>query len=413
MTGVSESDPRMSKDDTTAAPAKKPKKKGRWRRRFAIAGGVLGVTVLGLWFGVNHTSWMGPMLADGLRAVFGAKFVAWCEDTAYALQDKVNQWRYKDEKPKTFWEPPAAPPIRPEPPPGVTKEAVFFPDPYQPPYSEVAATGDGVWAAIPDPEDASSAAVMYKSLVHPDLRRGFAVLAVVAMEREAFEIHLIAGTSEPESPRVLPKDRPGMIPAADHAALFAAFNGGFKATHGQYGMLLDGVEYLPPHDYSCTFVRYKDDRLAFGTYSKLKSGFGDMLFYRQTPPCLVEDGDLNKQVETSEYVKGWGATVSGDTVIRRSAIGLSKDGKTLLYGIGDALTAQSLGRGMKAAGAWWSAELDVNYSYPRFLLYTRPNGATPVATSSIIPGIDYQKDQYIHASPRDFFYLTRTKKKKA
>jgi hypothetical protein len=403
----------MSKDDTKGAAPRKPKKRGRWRRRLAITGGVLGVVGIGLWYGVNHTSWMGPMLADGLRAVFGPKFVAWCEDTAYSFQDKVDQWRLKDEKPKTFWEPPAAPPIRPEPPPGDTKEAVFFPDPYQPPYQEVASTGDGIWAPITDPDDTSGAAVMYKSLVHPDVRRGFAVLAVVAMERDAFDLHLVAGTTEPESPRVQAKDRPGIIPAADHASLFAAFNGGFKATHGQYGMLLDGVEYLPPLDYSCTVVHYKDGRIAVGTYSKLKSTFSDMLFYRQTPPCLVEEGELNKQVETSEYVKGWGATVSGDTVIRRSAFGVSKDNKTFYYGIGDALTAQSLGRGMKAAGAWSTAELDVNYSYPRFLLYTRPNGGTPVATSSIIPGIDYQKDQYIHASPRDFFYLTRNKKKKA
>ena len=396
------------------ADAEKPRKKRRWLRRLGIGSGGAMVLALGLWFGVNHTSWMGPMLADGMRAVFGARFVAWLEDTSYALQDKVNQWRYKDQKPKTFWEPPADPPVRPAPPPGKPDEVVFFPDSFSPPYPEVAATGDGNWAPIADPEDPQAPAAVYKALVHPDLRRGFAVLAVVAMDRAAFDLHLVAGTSEPESPRVPPKDRPGAIPPTDHATLFAAFNGGFKATHGQYGMLLDGTEYLPPRDYACTFVHYKDGRLAIGAWSKLKTGgIEDMLYYRQTPPCLVDEGDVNKQVEISEAVKGWGATVSGDTVIRRSAIGLSKDGKIVYYGIGDAMTAQAIARGMKAAGGYSVAELDVNYSYPRFLLYSKADGALPIASSSIIPGIEFQKDQYIHASPRDFFYLTRAKKKKA
>ncbi len=401
------------KPDKPEKPAK-PARKSRWRRRLGITAGVLALIGGGLWFGVNHTSWMGPMLADGMRAVFGARFVAWLEDTAYAIQDKVNQWRYKDDKPKTFWEPPAAPPIKPDPPPGKPDEPVFFPDSFSPPYPEVGAQGDGIWAPVADPEDKDAPPSAYKALVHPDQKRGFAVLAVVALDRAAYELHLVAGTSEPESPRVLPKDRPGAIPTTDHATLFAAFNGGFKATHGQYGMLLDGTEYLPPRDYACTLVHYKDGRLAIGPWSKLKTGgIDDMLYYRQTPPCLVEEGELNKQVETSEYVKGWGATVSGDTVIRRSAIGLSKDGKTVYYGIGDAMTAQALARGMKAAGGYSVAELDVNYSYPRFLLYSKADGAAPVASSSIIPGIEFTKDQYIHPSPRDFFYLTRTKKKKA
>jgi len=39
--------------------------------------------------------------------------------------------------------------------------------------------------------------------------------------------------------------------------------------------------------------------------------------YRQTPPCLVEQGKVNTALESVEYNKNWGATVSGETVIRR------------------------------------------------------------------------------------------------
>lgn len=372
----------------------------------------------GVWYGVNHTSWMGPLVADGLRSLLGPKFVAWAEDTAYGLQDRVNRWRFKDSKPKTYWEPPAATEALAAPSAVASavpsNEPRFTPAPFEPPFANVAATGDGAWSPIPDADEPTAPPLLYRALVHPDARRGFAALAVVAIDRESVGLHLVAGTTEPESPRVPRTERPGMIPTEHHSALFAAFNGGFKATHGQYGMLLDGKEYLPPIDYSCTLVHYRDGRLAIAPWSTLKTdGLGEMLFYRQTPPCLVQKGEVEKVVESmGEYGKGWGATVSGETVIRRSAIGVSADGKTVFYGIGDAMTAQSLARGMKAVGATSAAELDVNYSYPRFLLYSRMEAGPPRATSSLIPGVDFTKDQYVSPSPRDFFYLTRERKKK-
>ncbi len=397
-----------------AEPIRKSTKR-RWPRRVAVAAAVLALGAGGAWYGVNHTAWMGPMLADGLRAVLGPRFVAWAEDTAYSLQDRVNRWRYKDEKPKTFWEAPTAVAIPTEAPAasaGTPAAMLFSPAGFSPPYAEVAATGDGVWAPIADADEPSAPPLMFRTLVHPDPRRGFGALAVVALDRASLGLHLVAGTTEPESPRVHLKDRRGSIPPAHHAKLFAAFNGGFKATHGQFGMLLGGTEYLPPRDTSCTLVHYVDGRLAIAPWSVLKAGgIESMLFYRQTPPCLVQDGEVDKTIEShGEYAKGWGATVSGETVIRRSAIGLSKDGHTLYYAIGDAMTAQSLSRGMKAAGCHTAAELDVNYAYPRFLMYAKGEGAVPRATQSLIPGVDFTKDQYVSPSPRDFFYVTRERK---
>jgi hypothetical protein len=209
---------------------------------------------------------------------------------------------------------------------------------------------------------------------------------------------------------VVPRSaRSGLVPAANLVRLVAAFNGGFRATHGQYGMMLDGKEYLPPRDIACTLAHYRDGSLRIGTWSELKADVSSMTFYRQTPPCLVEDGDTHKALRWQEYAKGWGATVSGDTVIRRSAIGLNQEGKVLFYGIGDGLTAQAIARGMKAAGAFTAAELDVNYSYPRFLLYEQPSAAEPPrATSALIPDIKFEPDEYVsRPCERDFFYLLR------
>ena len=61
---------------------------------------------------------------------------------------------------------------------------------------------------------------------------------------------------------------------------------------------------------------------------------------------------------------------------------------------------------MKAAGAVDVAELDINWSYTRFLLYDR--STPPQVLSTLIEKVQYSKDSYIlKAAPRDFFYVRR------
>jgi hypothetical protein len=63
---------------------------------------------------------------------------------------------------------------------------------------------------------------------------------------------------------------------------------------------------------------------------------------------------------------------------------------------------------MKAVGAQDAAQLDVNYAYPRFLLFDHPPGADRKAVSSLVPHVDYRALDYVREpSPRDFFYVTR------
>jgi hypothetical protein len=363
--------------------------------------------MLGLWIAVNRIPWLGAAIADGIRAVLGPGAVAWMEDTAYGAQDRINVWQHGDDAPTVLWENEAVVPTRDDskaPPP-------FFPAEFTPPYPNVATPADGKWLPIKDPARPDAPAPMYKSMVHPDQKRPFAVLAVVAIDMSSLQLHLMAGTTEPTSQKLPLAQRPGVVPHEHRELLVAAFNGGFKTTHGQYGMMVGGVELLPPRDIACTFAAYKDGSFRVATWSDMKQGpgVGEMLYYRQTPPCLAENGEIHKLLHYHEHASGWGATVSGDTVIRRSAIGLSKDGKTIFYGLGEAMTAQSIARGMVAAGAIGVAELDVNFSYPRFLFYDPPTAALPpVVTSAIIPHIEYSKYQYVsESSPRDFFYLTR------
>ncbi len=404
---------RSTKSSPPDAEKKKPRSK--WKRRALYAAGGVFVLIPATWLAIHNIPGFGPAVADGVRAVFGPGVVAWAEDVSYDVQDRINRLRYKNAKPTTFWDAPsgaAKAPAIVAPSPSSSGDADapaapkdFPPPKFEAPYPSIATDADGAWVPVDDGLGAPPA--MYKGLVHPDPRRAFAAVAVVAFDLRRGGVHLVAGMQEPANDKIPSDHRPGLIPKDAQDDLMAAFNGGFKALHGHWGMMLDGDTFVPPRDIACTVGLYKDGSVKIGTWKELKDEQPNMFGYRQTPPCLVEDGKTNTALDV-EYNKNWGATVSGETVIRRSAIGLDKSGHTLFYGLGEAVTAQALSRAMKAIGADAAAQLDVNYSYPRFLLYQREKGGTPRVASSLIPKIDYTKDEYVgRPELRDFFYLVR------
>lgn len=413
--------PRRVADEAKPAPDKGNTKetKRRWPRRMAIG---LAVTFAGLgfvWYGIHNIPGFGPALTDGVRAVLGPAAIAWIEDTAYGIADDINVWRHKDDAPQTFWEVPSARAVGSAEVPVVlpassaaaqvpqNPSAAWFPPArFDPPFPTVATPADGVWLELAEGRRGDDPPLLAKAIVHPDKKRPFAAVAVVAMDLTRINLRLIAGTTEPHSEKVSLAERPGLIPTNEHADLIAVFNGGFKALHGQYGMMLDGKIFLPPRDIACTVGLYRDGSLRIRTWPNISSTQSDMLAYRQTPPCLVEQGTLNDKL--TESTKNWGATVSGETVIRRSAIGIDASGKTLFYALGEAVTAQSLAKAMQSVGARDAAQLDVNYAYPRFLFFDHPPAADRRAVMSLVPHVDYRSQDYVREpSPRDFFYVTR------
>src|SRR5690349_21431163 len=86
------------------------RRRGRLGRVFFWLFGAGALAVLGLWIAVNRVAWLGPYVADGLRAVVGVDAVANLEDFAYRLQDRVNRVVRRGEKPQAHWQVPAAPP---------------------------------------------------------------------------------------------------------------------------------------------------------------------------------------------------------------------------------------------------------------------------------------------------------------
>jgi hypothetical protein len=226
------------------------------------------------------------------------------------------------------------------------------------------------------------------------------------MDLRQLELHIAPGTVEPRSGTPDASGlRSGLIAKEQQADLVAAFNGGFKAEHGRHGMRTAGVTLLPPRDAMCTVAGYADDSVRIGTWSRLSGVQGEMRWFRQTPPCMVEEGVLHRGLLV-EKNRNWGATLEGEVVIPRSAIGLGADGTTLYFGLSHDATPRILADGMRHAGAVDVAQLDVNWPYPRFLLFPRNPQGQPNAFS-VVEDIPFHPGDYVRKpSKRDFFYLT-------
>jgi hypothetical protein len=383
-------------------------------KRALLLAAILGpIAVLALWVAVHRYEWLGPLVANTLRAVVGSKNVTRLEDFAYGVEDRVNLvWR-RSERPKAYWSVPSDPEPASVEPVAARDDTpalpTFLPKDPGPMHPEWAAPGDGQWVAIADPRRPDEPPYMYKTLLHPDPTRSWAELFVVAVDLKRSRVHLVAGTREPSADNEPAKayPRPGVIPAEHHEELLAAFNGGFMTEHGGWGMVVDGVTLVKPRDNGCTLAVYEDDTVRIATWRRLKDTARKMRWFRQGPECMFEDGKMHVGL-TIANARKWGATLDGDTVIRRSALGISEDGQILYVGISNHTAARPMAEGMRHVGSPVVVQMDVNWSYPKFVLY-EPGDAGPERLAvALAPGFEFSRDEYIRQkSRRDFFYLMR------
>lgn len=380
---------------------------GRGRWAWILLVGLLVSPIL-LWVGIHRIPWLGPVLADGARAVVGPSAVATAEDLAYGAEDRWYRFWRAGESPRPHWDVPsasvsagAAPSSdasTPEQPAAIR----FRPADVGPLGTAPFAQGDGTWIVVKE-APCGDQPCLYKTLLHPDPLRGWAFVAVAAIDVASIWLHLVPGVEEPKAtvPEAKTVSRPGLVPDEDHRTLVAAFNGGFKTEHGALGMQVENLVFVPPQRWGCTIGRLRDDSLAIGSHPSMADRLGGARWWRQAPSCLVEEGVFAPGVLAEGNIN-WGKAVSGDTIIRRSAIGIDEGGKTLFVGIGEATSAGSMARAMRHAGAHTVAQLDVNHSFPKMLIFEAGVGRP------LCPGFRFSEKDYVEKpSARDFFYVTR------
>ncbi|MDI1436969.1 hypothetical protein [Polyangium sorediatum] len=264
--------------------------------------------------------------------------------------------------------------------------------------------------------------------IRPDRSRKTTRVFIVVWDPRQVELHMMAGTVEPKG--ATGEAGPGFIPR-DPAVLervVAASNAGFQALHGEFGMMADGVVYLPPKPYGATVAVLRDGSTAFGSWPEDQSIPPNVLSYRQNMTVMVLDEKFNPYNRT-----WWGGTPPGwadKTHTVRTGICLTKE-KFVAYFYGADLGPEGLAQSMIQTRCSYGIALDMNAGHSGLEFYkVAPEGemdplGRPLQydweSEGTVSGIDGWKfrgrrfirgmglmnfPRYIKREARDYFYMT-------
>ena len=384
----------------------------RIARRQKKAGGVLvaaAFLLIGCYRLVWYDSSLVPEAVDLARAVFGPAAVGQVEGWALQTQDTMRQVQYQATGAKSTvqWAAPA------------TTIQSIHPTPLaQPRATAVVPQSVGANQAVPSASDqiseqvnwspfvtsASGQPILERALVPPDPSRPYVQAALVRIDLSAAQLHLVAGTDEPHSPvRVA---RSGTIPVRDRRSgiVLAAFNGGFKAVNGAFGMMVQGTTLLPPKPGLATLALMRDGSLRLGVWGNDITTTPDLIAYRQNCPLLVDKGTLTPQAANDDATL-WGHTVGNKVATWRSGLGLSADSRYLIYVAGDGLTVPTLARALIQAGANRAMQLDINSFWTRFVTFAHTSN-DHLEAQKLTDSMQGDTRQFLAPDSRDFFYVT-------
>jgi hypothetical protein len=229
-------------------------------------------------------------------------------------------------------------------------------------------------------------------------------VAVVAFDLTHTRLHYVLGSQEPSLPKgprgtgkIAPEDKtPGV--------LLSTFNGGFKATHGQFGAMENGVVALPPREGLGVVAIYQDGHVQIGEWgTDIVTQTNNMIAWRENGRLIIQQGKITPRVY-SNLISDWGGTIDGKIVTWRSALGLSADGNTLYYFAGPSLSMPALAKAMMAVGTFQGMLLDINAYWVHFAAI-RADG-DKLTADPLLPEMKQAKDRYLSPYSRDFFYVT-------
>jgi hypothetical protein len=372
---------------------------------------------------------------DRVRAMpwFGDDRMQWVKAVAFTLLDKAraafsNGTTAEDVRDELGLESGAGPAAA-----TYTDPEIGWPPAPMKPIATGRLPGEGQWISLdkdpfitPTPNGAAPAFIT--SFIRPDPQRPDVRVYVTLWDPRQIALHMEAGTVEPIS--ATGEHGPGLIPRTPEVMkrVVGAFNGGFQATHGEYGMAANGIEYLPPKPYAASVVELRDGSNGFGAWPDSAAVPDDVVAFRQNLTALVQDGKYNPWGRT-----WWGGAPLGwpDQIhSTRSAVCLTEDG-FIGYFYSTNIAADDLARGMLAARCSFGIHLDMNPGHAGFEFYdVSPRGRLPPLGRPLqgdweaegkvpdMPGYTFRArrmirgmghmlfPRYVQRESRDFFYLT-------
>lgn len=395
-------------------------------------------------------------VVDTVRRVpwIGRAPVEWLEHAVFGLTDKATRAYHEVVVTDTAAEAeqalvvapasPAASAAASPPPSGAEAEPIanWPPAPLSPVLSD-SVRGEGAWLPVADafaPQTASGAPLFYQTFIRVDPQRAFTHVYVTLWDARQVQLGIAMGTKEPES--ATGETGSGEIPRDPFVIshVVAAFNGGFQAMHGEFGMMAEGRVYLPPKPYAATVAVFEDGRVGMGSWpGPGRREWDEELANSQIPRDMIAmRQNLTSVVEGDVYNPWqrwwWGAApewAEEQTYIPRSGLCLTREG-FMAYFWGESMGPEELGKAMLATRCVRGIHLDMNAKHTGFEFYRgfapsvplEPLGRALSATEfegtdrglrgyrfrarlAVATMAPIRFPRYLGRDPRDFFYLLR------
>lgn len=358
---------------------------------------------------------------DTVRAVswIGPAPIAWLEERAFATRDTMRQTLFKvtSGKDALAKEPEGLAPAAILDTSQASVDLGHWPPPPIRSMWKTPEAGEGEWKTpkqpwvrtLPAPADGEAPpSPFYETFVRPDEERPYAKVLLVAMDMRQLEVGMEAGSEDPK-PLTGPPGT-GRVPRdpAVYTRIAAAFNGGFKTEHGNYGMMLNKRVLLPPVAGAATVILTKDGRVGMGSWGTNATVGGihdvaaaDIQSFRQNLDPLVDHDKVNPQGRWQ-----WGFVLPGTSMqTERSGICVTNAGH-MMYAWGDDTSATSLGKAMQMAGCVYGMHLDMNPHHTGFM-YTNITEfkGRQYKSELLTREMEIDTDRYLLYAPKDFFYM--------
>lgn len=292
--------------------------------------------------------------------------------------------------------------------------------------------GEGQWKELDDAfvarEEAGHGSFLF-TFLRPDTERQYTQVFITLWDPRQLELATMSGTREPKT--ATGETGPGLVPRNPEriGRLVAAFNGGFQAAHGEFGMMAANVVYLPPKPYAATVARLRDGSTAFGTWPDDEQIPEEVVDFRQNLTPMIMDGVVNPYHRT-----WWGGVPPGwEDATRTVRTGLCLTAENFVaYFYGSSIDADHLATTMKQARCQYGVHLDMNPGHTGLEFYrVAPKGQLPKLGHAMdsqweaqgpltgLDGWDFMGrrmirlmnlmhfPRYVRTESRDFFYLTR------
>lgn len=233
--------------------------------------------------------------------------------------------------------------------------------------------------------------------------------SVVWIDPTRIQLALYPGTLNPPSAPGDPRG-PAMVPAAARSKLLAAFNSGFyiSTPHGAQpgsvgeGFVVNGHVYSPLRRGLATLLVYADGGIDIRPWTGGAAPPPGVVVARQNLPMLVSARKASSLVANDAV---WGAHYHGEPLIARTAACVNASGQ-LLYIAAPDQTAPSIAKIALHVGCVRAMQLDVNNTWPLFIVYGTPGGGRP---RMLFPNVNQNPHVFTKAGEKDFFaiYLRR------